>query len=916
MPKFCPDCGAPLTVGIRFCPSCGASVAPSVPSQQPAQTQQQSQPVQFQQTQQQPVYQQPQQPQPPQFQQPPMYQQQPPRPQTPRPQIYIPEQFAQRNAAKAQQDAAPFRSAPVRSAPVQSAPVQKKKGRGGLAAAVSLVLVAAILVGVFGFREGGWFRGIGKQTVEATALNPELKSEVTVKERKAPDGLDDEDKFESFGKWYDVTSDGYDGLPLSGDVLLTVSLPGKNDREALGAYVFLYYDEDHEEYRYLFPDGYDLSAGTMTIDLPHFSPWGTAKLTKEEQIEAFLDSYSTKLAVERGKRQQAAADLEPYVRKKVEAMGLTRQAAADLIQSTVNFLGSRFTGDNAKYIEMGTKYATTLTRGYYDDDKDAALSGLEDAVTDAVMNCWGELGYTENLNDVLENGFVGDTTEKLLSSTNGIVKMAGYLAGGDTEGAMKELGGVMKGVHPAVELTTNAVAYLGAKVNEEFTNWKSNQIEELYQIYKNGAEDIWGNEVIAGNRESFLTYLNTSSGFTMAKGVTRFYNLDKVGEICEKYGWPYSTYEELPSKYRDVFEKRAENGLMEYFELRLKQEKTAEQIKSSERACIETMMNDSYGALSSTNFGKFFGEETADDYNLTSRLERLVNVRRFVSQYVDEDELAKVSKVDNSYNYGDILNWWVKLASENDKTEAIIKFREELREHGFLKTLGVKAVSGLVYEKTINNDGVSLPVWNKSGYDIFFKMPSTERNDEGKEVTVWKQYNSPRETDASENYRNKASDMIRSAEIAVSKDGKISCNKAGMTVEGDFDPITKTGRGTITINTTYSHDYGKEAEIREMVPGETLPSVMPQSYYDVTMNLTFELEIKPNPDGAGVLFVLNGGGTVSYTGEVLSSISGIKIDEEQKMVLEDEGGLVVTMKPFSGSYAVTYKDVTYLFSMQ
>ena len=33
MPKFCPDCGAPLTEGTRFCPACGKPVASSVPPQ-------------------------------------------------------------------------------------------------------------------------------------------------------------------------------------------------------------------------------------------------------------------------------------------------------------------------------------------------------------------------------------------------------------------------------------------------------------------------------------------------------------------------------------------------------------------------------------------------------------------------------------------------------------------------------------------------------------------------------------------------------------------------------------------------------------------------------------------------------------------------------------------------------------------
>lgn len=516
-------------------------------------------------------------------------------------------------------------------------------------------------------------------------LQPAQKAEVFINEINVPDAVINDDRFEADGKWYDISSTAYDGLPLSGDVLLTASIPGEVNPEDLGSYVFVYYDEKNDECRYLYPDSYDLTAGTMTIDLPHFSFWGSAKLTKEEQVEAFLNSYSTKLAVESGNSKKSASELEPYVRAKAEAMGLTKQATEDLIQSSLNFLGGRFTGKNKAFIETGTKYTTTLTRGYYDKNDEAAMSGLEDAITDALMNSWDELQFSDRLDEVLGSEFAGSTAGKLLSSSNGIARMAGYLTEGDMEDAMKELGSVMQGVHPAVELSTKAIAYLGAKVNEEFTNWKSNQIEELYQIYKNGASDIWGNEVIPCNRDSFLTYLNTSSGFTMAKGVGRFYNLDKVGEICKQYNWPYSTYEELPPRFLEVFQQRAEDGLMQYFELRLQQEKTAEEVKKTERACIETMMS-RFGALDSGSYGKFFGEATPDDFDLTARLERLVNVRSFVSQYVDEVELAKVAKDENSYNYGDILNWWVDFASNNDKPAAIRKFREKLREYGFLKT--------------------------------------------------------------------------------------------------------------------------------------------------------------------------------------------------------------------------------------
>ena len=195
MEKFCRNCGAALAEGTKFCPSCGMPIVQSAQPTQPQQQQHSRQSV-YQQLQQYP----------------------------PKHQVKIPEQFENKNEVHAQQNAEP---------------AKQKKGKGGRIAVVSLVLVAAIVLGMFGFSDGGWFRASGKQVVEAKVFNPNLASEVTVKEARIPDGLDDKDKFEMVGKWYDVGSEGYDGMPLSGDVLLTVSIPEKKNKEDIGSYVFV-----------------------------------------------------------------------------------------------------------------------------------------------------------------------------------------------------------------------------------------------------------------------------------------------------------------------------------------------------------------------------------------------------------------------------------------------------------------------------------------------------------------------------------------------------------------------------------------------------------------------------------------------------------------------------------------------------
>ena len=690
-----------------------------------------------------------------------------------------------------------------------------------------------------------------------------------------------------------INCGGYDGSIFDKDIKLTLPMPeGANPEQCL----FGYYDEEKKEVRYFFPDSCDPGNGTMTLNLPHFSLWWSSKPTTEQQIDAFLDSYCTQLAVNRGQSKKAAADLEPYVRAKVEAMGLTKQAAADLVQSTVNFLGGRFTGDNASYIEMGTKYVSTLARGYYDGDGEAALNGLNDAINDALMNGWDELKFSDRLDDVLGSEFAGSTTETLLSSSSGIARMAGCFAGGDTKGAMKELGDIMQGIHPAVELSTKAVALLGSSVNLAFTCWKSNQIEELYQIYKNGAEDVWGNEVISQNRKSFLTYLNTSSGFTMAKGVGRFYKLDKVAEICETYGWPYSSYEELPPRFREEFEKRAEAGLMEYFEMRVQQEKEAEKIKKDEKVIIETMLSTTNGALSSLNSDarKFFREESAGDYNVTARLQRLINVRQFVSQFVDEKKIAETTKA-GSFNYGDVINWWVGYAVNNEKDVAVENLLEDLNEYGLLKDgFKLKKVGKLLIKS----------FWSSRIYscdgDCSLTVHMTNDSTSTVAGTVTLQFD--------EQVRETVKKALEKIKVDDKGDFSVDTGSDGssrVVFAGHIDMKTMTGSGTYKFNlgghkvTWTQQDYinafregggdwkwtgGLEGDYTWLEEGE------------------FTISYDPEKDGKNVV-------TFRLNGNVTATASGTRVGSLYNVDYSGAPGLSVGTEPFALSRASEWSSV-------
>lgn len=443
---------------------------------------------------------------------------------------------------------------------------------------------------------------------------------VTPFDQKKLSNIKNKSAYEFLSTPVEINCDAYSGGFFAEDVVYTVPLP--KEAKDLGRYVFGCIDEETGEVRYL----------------------------------------------------------EPYVTAKVKALGLTEQATADLVQSTLNYMSGCFKdaeGNKVDWKETAGKAITSVSRGVYEKDLETMQSGLEDTLNGALMHVWDEKKFNNRLDKVLGSEFAGGAVGTLLSSSNGVARMAGRLMEGDIEGAAEELGGVMQNVHPSVELCTKSANLLVALGNTSMVNWKSNMVDEMYNIYKNGATGLFGIEVEPQNKESFLAYFNNEyGGISAYRGVSRFYNLDKIAEVCERYGWEEKTYNELSEEKKAIFNKRAQDSLMEYFELRAQQEKRAEEIKEMERKNIEEMLNPYYGALNSGFHRKFFGESSYRDYSMTNRLERLVNVRRFISQYIDQ---KKINSKNNEYNMGFLLNRWVILASDNPKDIAITKFCKLLK---------------------------------------------------------------------------------------------------------------------------------------------------------------------------------------------------------------------------------------------
>ena len=518
-----------------------------------------------------------------------------------------------------------------------------------------------------------------------TTFTAEPLSEETIK------SFNIKNKFETIVSPMDIKCENYDGSPLGEAVIFTVPIP--EGVEDISECAICYYDEQHSKPVCFVPSSFDMNERTMSLELPHFSFWWGAKKSKQEFINEYLDEYSTQQAVRNLRLKNMASELEPYLTAKAEALKLKKEAAADLVQSTISYLCSEVSFEGEGKNEASAAYSLasgqliSAARCIYDNDIEKGKEFMKQACDAAMVEAWKYNKYSETIKDKLlgkdAEKWTADGIDKFIENAGNLGTFFGCIAEGDGEGAGQALGDVLKSIHPAADITTNAVKYVATTVNAEFTFWKAEKIDELYQVYKNGKDGLFGNTVFPEDKESFLMYLNTASGLTNSKGINRFFKMDKIEDICKRYGWSFKTYSELPQQYRDEFERRIEADLMNYFETRSLQENEAARIRKEEEAYIESLLDNSFSVLKESYYKEYFGEKNGE-FNVKVRLARLLKERNEITAFVDLTKLARSTR-DGGINWGDIMNHWVMVASKSKKSEALKDLVDYLKHFGVLK---------------------------------------------------------------------------------------------------------------------------------------------------------------------------------------------------------------------------------------
>ncbi len=529
-------------------------------------------------------------------------------------------------------------------------------------------------------REAGYRLTIpGNELETDTAVSMDVLSKEQAKQYEAAE------KFRMIGTPVELEYEGNNGGFFGEQVTLSMYIPEelRNEEGRVEDYVFWIYDEEKKEYRYYEPDYVDLENGVMEVTLPHFCINGGGRLTESEMVEYALETYSTQVVMMQENQKKDIKTLSPYFEKKLDALKLSSKMKDELITSVINCAGSKIgeaykvNEDDLNDIGMAVDLTTASYNAYNSGDNEALLSKMNDLsatlIVDAINKKIIEKGSLEKFKS--EAGWASGNISELGT-------LAGAIAGGDTDGAIAAAASIIENSDPKIAVVSKAVGYLGAKLDECFINWKDSEVEELYQVYKNGSKDL---AVEAGDTDALRDYLVWKGD---AASIARWVQIDEVKELEKKLpkGKYYDSaiYDRYVKNLQENARTVAIDSLVEYYEKRLKQEKKVEKIKDEERFAIREMLNETNGALRSDNYGAFFGEK---HYSMTERIKKLVNIRKYLSEFIDEDARNKDSYTPKNYNYGYFLNQFISYMANQgmSKEEATKQFCRDLKAAGLLK---------------------------------------------------------------------------------------------------------------------------------------------------------------------------------------------------------------------------------------
>lgn len=445
----------------------------------------------------------------------------------------------------------------------------------------------------------------------------------------------DKERFELGDVGYDFTLEGASYVRPSGPVQITFKL----DEAMLAALE----DEGFFQIAYLFDGEWylqdvnemDMEQGTASITLYHFSWLFPAKLTKNELREQTAQALAEEKFNNENNLKKIADDGKSDLEKVIsQATGVkdakALEAVAEYMLNDKDFTSLMLSGNKADYTGFSTKVAEMMAKK---------------------MNAAAKIGGNATL-------------------IAGAFQAVGYAWELDAKGAAESISNALLDSSPYGKLLK-----LSIKVTDEsIKSWKKNGIEEMYQAYKNGAQEGWFGYNV--QKENFGEVLEQSAA------IERQVAIDAVKRYCDIYG---EKEEDLSASKLAEIKRDAITGLEEKFADRLEKEAEIAENKDYYKQLLDAFEKNNVDDSVERKI------DLMAELTYEQRLESYERVTNKILDMVGNKKIEFDGLVDDSEIPIHVITTAIKMWYEEDGEK---KVKEHLREQGYLPKLDINELVG------------------------------------------------------------------------------------------------------------------------------------------------------------------------------------------------------------------------------
>ena len=449
-------------------------------------------------------------------------------------------------------------------------------------------------------------------------------------EFKAPD----KERFELGTTGFDFTLEGAEYVRPDGPINVTFKIDEDMlaNLEDEGFFQIAYYFDDNWYLQDV--DEVDMLNGTASVALHHFSWLFPVKLTKSELRDQkaqemaenkFNDENNLKNIAKKGQ-----SDLQKVIS---EATGVTDtkalEAVAEYILNDKDFTSVILSGKKEDYTAFSTKVAEMMAKK---------------------MSSAAKIGSNATL-------------------IAGAFQAAGYVWGLDAKGAAESISNTLLDSSPYGKLLKLSITV----TDESIKSWKKNGIEEMFQAYKNGADEGWlGYNLKKGD---FDTALDQSDA------IERQIKIDAVKRYCALYDKKEA---DLSTEKIADLKKEAINNLRENFKDRVEKEADIAEYKDYYKKLLDAFENNKVDDSITIKV------DLMRDLTYEQRLEsyeRVTNkILDMVGKKINFGELLDESEIPMSVVTMALKKWY--------EEDGEAKVKEYLQEQGYLPAMDIEELYG------------------------------------------------------------------------------------------------------------------------------------------------------------------------------------------------------------------------------